>query len=310
MTRPTPVADRAGNKNELIAQAAEIVGRGQRRDVYKAIYHHKSKVKTVAQIATATKLTRKQVLNAGKKLADAEIVHQTKTSDTAYEQITFYQTNKKKILSLTDPKNRAAYPTKRNPGGGAKLPKVIRLPTIGAKIKRVTIDDIDSLAKARKVRAQRYLADTLTENEFKEGMKAVLGELGVFKDWGGESSDLYSSHLRMKGKRQAVAFAFKGPGERGKLVPGKMGKNGDQIQRLFREDADIFFAQHHGQIDPSVLQQMQAHAVARSVSTGNLIYYGVIDGADSERLRLAYPAAFAAKPKKAKPKKRTPAKRL
>jgi hypothetical protein len=298
MSRPTPVADRAANKNELIAQAAEVIGGGQRREVYKAIYHHKSKVKTVAQIASATKLTRQQVLNAGKKLADAEIVHQTKTSETAYEQIPFYQTNKQKIFSLTDPKKRAVYPTKRNPGGGAQLPKIIRLPTAGAKIKRVTIDDIDSLAKVKRVKAKSYLADTLSEDDFKQGMKKVLGELGVFKDRPDETSDLYSSHASMKGKRRAVAFAFKGPGLKGKLVPGKMGRNGDQIQRLFREDADIYIAQHCRQIDPSVVQQMQAHAVARSVLTGNLIYYGVIDGTDSERLRLAYPAAFVATKKK------------
>lgn len=87
-----------------------------------------------------------------------------------------------------------------------------------------------------------------------------------------------------------------------------MGKNGDQIQRLFQEDADIYFVQYHGQIDPSILRQMQPQALARWHTTGKKVYYGVIDGADSERLRLAYPSAFAAKPKKAKPKKRTSAK--
>lgn len=95
----------------------------------------------------------------------------------------------------------------------------------------------------------------------------------------------------------------------GKLVPAKMGKNGDQIQRMFQEDADIFFAQHHGHIAPSVLQQMQTHATAKSYYTRQPVYYCVIDGADSERLRLAYPAAFAVKPKKAKPKKIKPKKK-
>jgi hypothetical protein len=121
------------------------------------------------------------VLNAGKKLADAEIVHQTETSDTAHEQIAFYQTKKQKIqkiLSLTDPKKRAAYPTKRNPDSGANLPKVIRLPTAGARIKRITIEDIDSFAKVKRGMANGYLADTLSEDEFKQGMKTVLGELG------------------------------------------------------------------------------------------------------------------------------------
>jgi len=126
----------------------------------------------------------------------------------------------------------------------------------------------------------------------------ILGEPGVFKDWGGETSDLYSSHARVKGKRQRIAFAFKGPAKKGKLVPGMMGKNGDQIQRLFQEDADIYIVQYHGQIDPSVVRQMQALALARWATTGNQIFYGVIDGTDSERLRLAYPNEFSPKKKR------------
>jgi ribosomal protein S15P/S13E len=33
MSRPLPVADRTAHKNELIAQAAQVIGRGKRRDV-------------------------------------------------------------------------------------------------------------------------------------------------------------------------------------------------------------------------------------------------------------------------------------
>jgi hypothetical protein len=246
----------------------------------------------VSQIVEKTKLTRMRVLQEAGTLAAADIVHKTeKDGELAYEQDKFFQANKKKILSLiADPKKAAAYPTKRKVV--AVLPKHVKLPTSGAKAKRVTIDDIDSFAKVKKLKANNYIGDALSEDEFKNGIKTILGELGVFKDWGGESSDLYSSQARMKGKRHTVAFAFKGPGKPGKLVPGKMGKNGDQIQRMFRQGADIFFAQHHAQIDPSVLEQMQAHAVSKSHLTGEQVYYGVIDGADSERLRLAYPEAF------------------
>lgn len=293
MTRPTPVADRAGNKNELILQAAEVIGRGYRRDVFKAIYHHKSRVKTVAQIAAKTRLTRKQVLNAGKKLADAEIVHQLKEDgDTAYEQITFYQTNKPKIVSLiADPKKQAAYLTKRNPGVAA-LPNVIRISTAGAKIKRVTIDDIGSFSKVKKVKPAGFLGDKLSEEEFKNGIQAIISEPGEFKDWGGEQSDLYTTRVIMRGKRRGAAFAFKGPALKGRLVPGRMGKNGDQAQRLFREDADIFLVQHCREIASSVLDLMKQLAIVQSLATGNEIVYGIIDGADSERLRLAYPDAF------------------
>jgi len=129
----------------------------------------------------------------------------------------------------------------------------------------------------------------------------ILGEPGAFKDWGGEDSDLYSGRLRLNGKRHAAAFAFKGPGEPGALVPGRMGKNGDQLSRLFRQDADVFLVQHWREIKPSVLEMMRNLAVAKSVATGQLIRYGIIDGNDTERLRRAYSAKF--KPAKRKKRK-------
>jgi hypothetical protein len=74
-----------------------------------------------------------------------------------------------------------------------------------------------------------------------------------------------------------------------------MGKNGDQLMRMFRHDADVFLAQHWREIKPSVPELMRSLAVAKSVSSGKLIRYGVIDGVDTERLRRAYPTKFAAK---------------
>ena len=94
------------------------------------------------------------------------------------------------------------------------------------------------------------------------------------------------------GKRVTAAFAFKGPGEPGKLTPGRLGKNGDQAQRMFQLDADVFIAQHWREIEPSVVETMRTYAVAKSIGTGKLIRYGVIDGQDSERLRQAYPKKF------------------
>jgi hypothetical protein len=77
-----------------------------------------------------------------------------------------------------------------------------------------------------------------------------------------------------------------------------MGKNGDQIQRLFQEDADVFFVQHWREIKPSVIDQMRALAIAKSVTTGRPVWYGIIDGQDSERLRLAYETSFLSSRKK------------
>ena len=57
-----------------------------------------------------------------------------------------------------------------------------------------------------------------------------------------------------------------------------MGKNGDQAQRMFQLDADVFIAQHWREIEPSVVETMRTYAVAKSIATGKLIRYGVIDG--------------------------------
>ena len=137
----------------------------------------------------------------------------------------------------------------------------------------------------------------MLESVFKEGIKRILNETGRFKDWGGERNDLLTTRLRLKGKRRATAFAFKGRGRRGKLTPAAMGKNGDQIQRLFSSPAEMFLVQYWDQIDESVIEQMGEFAKAKSAAEGKTIYYGVIDGQDSNRILKAYPQAFRSRKK-------------
>jgi hypothetical protein len=159
--------------------------------------------------------------------------------DTAYEMIEFFHAHKGQILRLAaSPKKLAKLPTKRKVV--VVLPKSISIPSRGAKINRITVDDVDTFAKVKRIKVAAALPSTVSEDQFKRGVQAIIGEPGVYKDWGGERSDLYSTRLRLNGKRRAVAFACKGPGTKGKLVPGKMGENGDQALRLLQEDADIF----------------------------------------------------------------------
>ncbi len=131
--------------------------------------------------------------------------------------------------------------------------------------------------------------------QFKNGVAAILGEQGPFKDWGGESRDLSSTRVRLGGKRRIAAFAFKGPGQTGKLTPGKMGKNGDQIQRLVRCPAEIFIVQYWAQIDDSVIEQLKALVTLKSYLEDEQLWWGVIDGNDSARLIAAYPKKFVNK---------------
>ena len=155
----------------------------------------------------------------------------------------------------------------------------------------ITVDEIDTFRKVRHVKANTH-PNPMPEARFKRGIQRILGERGRFKDWGGERNDLLTTRLVLKGKRRAAAFAFKGPGLRGILTPGRMGKNGDQIHRLFNSAAEVFLVQYWNQIAESVLEQMEEFAKAKSVSDGKEIFFGVIDGQDSNRIITAYPKSF------------------
>jgi hypothetical protein len=70
-----------------------------------------------------------------------------------------------------------------------------------------------------------------------------------------------------------------------------MGKNGDQIQRLFSSPATAFFVQYEGEVNESVYKLMEELAKARAV-TGGKIFWSVIDDGATKRLRKAHPKAF------------------
>jgi hypothetical protein len=153
------------------------------------------------------------------------------------------------------------------------------------------VDDIDSFARVRKIKASQPPVQ-MPESRFKKGVARILGERGTFNDWGGELRDLSSTRLVFKNKRRATAFAFKGPGTKGRLTPGKLGKNGDQIQRLTRCPAEIFLIQYWNEIDDSVLDQLERLVQVKAFFERKPLSYGIIDGQDSARLIAAYPQHF------------------
>lgn len=289
------VSDARSNPSDQIAHAARVLGRSKdRAAVFKAIYEGKKKVKSVKEIREATGLSRIRILQEGGKLAANLVVHPTKKNGmTAYQKDSFFGAQKAKILSLAqDRKKLAQFPTKSTPRPLGSTFVTIRIPRQRIKAKMVTIDDMDSFSKVRSQRAVNSKPTAMFESTFKQGIKRILGEQGRFTDWGGERNDLLSTRVRLDGKRRATAFAFKGRGQRGKLTPSRMGKNGDQIQRLFSSPAEIFLVQYWDQIDESVIQQMGEFAKAKSASEGKTIFYGTIDGQDSNRLIGAYSKAF------------------
>lgn len=303
---PLRVSDAASNANEQIAHAAEALGRSElRRKVFEAIYHGKKQVKTVSDIMKKRRLTRKQVLTEGRKLFNNAIVEQVKQNgETGYKKIGFYHQKKHQILRLAGNKEKLdSFATKRTPRPMSST-ITIKLGAGRANTQQVTIDDISSFSKVQKLKSSDYIPKSVSEDEFKRGIQVILGERGKFKDWGGERNDLFTTRVRLSGHRRATAFAFKGPGTTGKLVPGKMGENGDQIQRLFEADAQVFLIQYCREIAHSILDQMVLLATAKSLRAGKKIWYGVIDGQDSNRIYVAYASSFTKKSSRRKTRAR------
>jgi len=288
MTAPSSVSDFLSNVNDQLVNAAKLMCKSTaRQQVFEAIYKGQKQEKSVRDIMHVTGLTQIRVLNVAKKLGP--LVEKVpngfrKRRDLAdhYKKILVFARSKKK---------RESVPTKVSPKtgvGGGGIVRIAFAPSAARAI-RITIEDIDSFSAAKK-NAKKM--GPISEQVIKHAFSRIAGDGGKFKDWGGEKSDLYTDKLRVYGARRAVAVAFKGKGTTGKLVPAKMGKNGDQIDRLFDEPAEVFLIVYCGQIDSSIVSQMQAFAIAKKALGGRKVYFGVIDDNDLGRIAAAYPSAF------------------
>ena len=296
MAGPAHVTDCRSNPKDQIAHAAEIIGRSDHeRDVFKYIYRGQKQHKKVSEIAKTLKLPRTRALDAGKALADNGIVTRVKIDgETAYGKDPFYRQHRSKILSLVkNSKKLKAYPTKTNPSITVRVPKIVFPRGFFIRAEQITVDGVDSFEKVKRVSPGSVQVQPMKEKKFKKGFQRIVGEKGKFQDWGGEKNDVFTTRVKIRGKRVPTAIAFKGPGKKGKLTPKMMGKNGDQIQRLFSSSAaDAYLVQYWSQIDESIVEQMKALAVARSATERQKIYFGVIDGVDSARLIRTYPKSF------------------
>ena len=288
------VSDVRSSPNDQIYHVAKVLGRSKdRKKVFLAIYKGKKKIKTVSELVGITKLKRIRVLQEANILAGNKIIKKTKFKDElAYEKDQFYSQNKKKILSLAENKSKLkSFPTKIHPQIETKIVNV-SFPQKIINISQITIDDIDTFSQVRKIIEVNKKHIPYSEEKIKEGFKKVLGEEGDFIDWGGEKNDLFTTRLKINRKRIVAVFGFKGKGTKGILTPKKMGKNADQIQRLFQSNADCYMIQYWGQINESILDQMKSFAIAKSVTERRKIFFGIIDGKDTRRLILAYPEYF------------------
>jgi hypothetical protein len=139
------------------------------------------------------------------------------------------------------------------------------------------------------------------EQAVKELICRLLGEYSVPSDWGGEESDVLSANLLIDGSRYTGAFLLKGPARFHPMRPTDLGKNGDQLYRLFNIPAQVYVVQHCHSIGAAVRKQAEAFALSRSfVAPCRLVF---IDGLTTARLLRAHgewPTKFAPRTRKRK----------
>ena len=140
------------------------------------------------------------------------------------------------------------------------------------------------------------------EHAVKALLCGLLGEYAVPADWGGEESDVFSANLTVDAKRHTGAFLLKGPARFHAMKPTDLGKNGDQLYRLFNIPAQVYVVQHCHAIGAAVRKQAEAFALARTfVSPCRIVF---LDGLTTARLLRAHgqwPRALAAKTRRGAP---------
>lgn len=280
------VIDEGGNRDKLIANAVKLIGKSKNRlKFFEAVYYRKNSIKTQKDIMDYAGLkSEKDVVNIGKKFVTSKIVTPKKENGkTAYQKVPVYADNKIQII-------RGAQKNINGNGIENSNEKEVRIrvdiKNRNYKAKEIFIDDIDSFSKVRKItngKSKRH-----PEAEMKELIKTISGEEGKFTDWGGEINDISTTRLKINGKRANCSFALKGKGTPPPLTQKKMGTNGDQISRLFRSPSQVFFVQFDAQIDQNITELMQKLAEHKAQKDKRTIYYGVIDGKDTDRLFQAY----------------------
>lgn len=147
------------------------------------------------------------------------------------------------------------------------------------------IEDFDEFSKVRNLEKPKSYEPMrhISEKAFKKALALIVGG-EVSTDWGGETSDYFTSHLHLGAKRVTAAFLLKGPARFAPMALNHLGKNNDQIVRLSQEPANVLIIQHCHEILPAVRSTLRAFAVQPYGSRR----YCLIDGRDALWLLQAY----------------------
>lgn len=287
----------SATSEETIQKIATELSKSDRKyRVFEAIYSGGNKPKDAVALSATTSLSEMAVLQLATPMAHQQYFETLKEKGrVAFRKYRHINAVKHRILRLAkNPSRLKDHVSSRTPRSTVSVQVDLRKRT-EISVREAFIDDVEEFGDVQDLKPADLPTLTpprLPEKIFKYGVASVLGNAGKFQDWGGEKNDLYSSNVTIGGRCISTAFAFKGPATAPPLTIAKLGKNGDQIPRLFSTTAEAFFVQFEGDIEEAVKGEMLTHAIRKSHETGKEILYGVIAREDSHRLRVRYESHF------------------
>ena len=156
-----------------------------------------------------------------------------------------------------------------------------------ARLSPEEIDSFERIVNVPETEVAELTPLQISESEIKKHFCDIMGNPFPQKDWGGEICDIFCN-VRFRRRAVPAAFILKGKAYANRLLRiADLGKNGDQLVRLFSLPAEVYIIQSNGPIDGTVYSHVEAQ-VAKKLITNQPIYYLVLDGIQTTRLLRAY----------------------
>jgi len=147
------------------------------------------------------------------------------------------------------------------------------------------VDQFAKIADERPIRKSELAQlRNVPEDKIKNALAAIIGESNIPDHWSGETSDLTTSLLSINGQRVTSAFLLKGPARFHEMQIADLGARGNQIDRLFREPAELLVLQHCHYVRSDVRSMMRAYAN----QVNNTRKFCIIDGPLTLQILRAY----------------------
>jgi hypothetical protein len=271
--------------------ARELARSPRKLKIWRAVYAGGKRPKTARDLERPTNLTSQTILALATPMAAKGYFERVDHEGLwAYKKIDSLNAVKYEILRMAESTPALDRAETKKLHISAVTIRAAREPLGTARY--LPIDSIDQFSRARSA-SNAPAMRAIPEKRFKSGLKKIFREIRDFPDWPGERNDFYTDKLKINGKRFPAAFALKGPGVGvKKVVPGKWGRHGNQIQRLAASPAQVLMLQFEGEIDEYSREQLTKLCQLKAYQEKQNIYFGFIDDADSARIRRAYSHAF------------------